>query len=114
MMATGSSSVRQTFVSAMRPTVIPAKARAGPHVSAAEEKVLLARSLLLPIVIAGACSLAALYALLQRASGTRGAAALNVGVGLSVVHRLMEAEVDEVVGRKGNWNPDRTAKPARA
>jgi putative transposase len=33
-----------------------------------------------------------------------------VSVGLGVVHSLMEAEVDEVVGPKGKWNPDRTAK----
>jgi transposase-like protein len=39
-----------------------------------------------------------------------GLLALSVGVGLSVVHELMEAEVDEVVGPKGEWNPDRTAK----
>ena len=36
--------------------------------------------------------------------------ALSVGVGLSVVHELMEAEVEEVVGPKGRHNPDRTAK----
>ena len=35
---------------------------------------------------------------------------LSVGVGLTVVHRLMELEVDEVVGPKGKWNPDWTAK----
>ena len=39
-----------------------------------------------------------------------GLLALSVGVGLSVVHELMEAEVDEVVGPKGKHNPDRTAK----
>ena len=39
-----------------------------------------------------------------------GLLALSVGVGLSVVHELMEAEVDEVVGPKGRHNPDRTAK----
>jgi len=38
-----------------------------------------------------------------------GLLALSVGVGLRVVHELMEAEVDEVVGPKGKWNPDRTA-----
>ena len=32
-----------------------------------------------------------------------------MGVGLGVVHELMEAEVDEVVGPKGKHNPDRTA-----
>ena len=39
-----------------------------------------------------------------------GLLALSVGVGLSVVHELMEAEVEELVGAKGKWNPDRTAK----
>jgi putative transposase len=40
----------------------------------------------------------------------QGLLALSVGVGLSVVHELMEAEVEEVVGPKGRWNRDRTAK----
>src|SRR5208282_4772450 len=39
-----------------------------------------------------------------------GLLALSVGVGLGVVHELMESEVDEVVGPKGKWNPDRAAK----
>ena len=39
-----------------------------------------------------------------------GLLALSVGVGLGVVHELMELEVDEVVGPKGKRNPDRTAK----
>jgi putative transposase len=39
-----------------------------------------------------------------------GLLALSVGVGLSVVHELMEAEVEEIVGPKGKHNPDRTAK----
>jgi putative transposase len=39
-----------------------------------------------------------------------GLLALSVGVGLGVVHELMEAEVSEVVGPKGKWNPDRTAR----
>ena len=39
-----------------------------------------------------------------------GLLALSVGVGLGVVHELMELEVDEVVGAKGKHNPDRTAK----
>ena len=39
-----------------------------------------------------------------------GLLALSVGVGLAVVHELMELEVGEVVGPKGKWNPDRTAK----
>jgi putative transposase len=38
-----------------------------------------------------------------------GLLALSVGVGLSVVHELLELEVDEVVGPKGKHNPDRTA-----
>ena len=38
-----------------------------------------------------------------------GLLALSVGVGLRVVHELMEAEVDEVVGPKGKWNPERAA-----
>src|SRR5947207_13304394 len=40
----------------------------------------------------------------------KGLLALSVGAGLSVVHELMEAEVEEVVGQKGRWNPERTAK----
>ena len=39
-----------------------------------------------------------------------GLLALSVGVGLSVVHELMELEVTEVVGAKGQHNPDRSAK----
>src|SRR6266498_2855129 len=39
-----------------------------------------------------------------------GLLALSVGVGLGVVHELMELEVDEVVGAKGKHDPDRTAK----
>jgi transposase-like protein len=39
-----------------------------------------------------------------------GLLALSVSVGLGVVHSLMEAEVDEVVGPKGKWNADRAAK----
>ncbi len=38
-----------------------------------------------------------------------GLLALSVGVGLGVVHELMEAEVDEVVGPKGKHDPDRVA-----
>ena len=38
-----------------------------------------------------------------------GLLALSVGVGLGVVHELMELEVDEVVGPKGTHNPDRVA-----
>ena len=39
-----------------------------------------------------------------------GLLALSVGVGLGVVHELMEAEVTEVVGPKGRHDPDRVAK----
>jgi putative transposase len=38
-----------------------------------------------------------------------GLLALSVGVGLGVVHELLELEVDEVVGPKGEHNPDREA-----
>ena len=38
-----------------------------------------------------------------------GLLALSVGVGLGVVHELMELEVDEVVGAKSKHNPDRVA-----
>ena len=38
-----------------------------------------------------------------------GLLALSVGVGLGVVHELMELEVCEVVGAKGKHNPDRAA-----
>lgn len=38
-----------------------------------------------------------------------GLLALSVGVGLGVVHELMEVEVDEVVGPKGRRDPDRVA-----
>jgi putative transposase len=39
-----------------------------------------------------------------------GLLALSVGVGLGVVHELMELEVGEVVGPKGKHNPGRAAK----
>ena len=39
-----------------------------------------------------------------------GLLALSVGLGLGVVHELMEREVDEVVGPRGKHNRDRTAK----
>jgi putative transposase len=39
-----------------------------------------------------------------------GLLALSVGLGLRVVHDLMEAEVTEVVGPKGKHDPERTAK----
>ena len=35
-----------------------------------------------------------------------GLLALGVGVGLDVVNRSMELEVDKVVGLKGKWNAD--------
>src|SRR5215208_6717566 len=38
-----------------------------------------------------------------------GLLALSVGVGLGVLHELMEAEVDDVVGPKGKHLPDRSA-----
>src|SRR3954451_5189047 len=38
-----------------------------------------------------------------------GLLALSVGVGLGVLHELMEAEVEEVVGPKGRHDPDRSA-----
>src|SRR3954449_2505399 len=38
-----------------------------------------------------------------------GLLALSVGVGLGVLHELMEAEVEEVVGPKGKHDPDRSA-----
>src|SRR3954463_16751696 len=38
-----------------------------------------------------------------------GLLALSVGVGLGVVHELMELEVEEVVGAKGKHDPDRGA-----
>src|SRR3954452_12717781 len=39
-----------------------------------------------------------------------GLLALSVGVGLRVVHELMELEVAEVVGPEGKHHPGRTAK----
>src|SRR4051795_177880 len=39
-----------------------------------------------------------------------GLLALSVGVGLGVVHELLELGLDEVVGPKGKHNPDRVAK----
>ena len=39
-----------------------------------------------------------------------GLLALSVGVGLGVVHELLELEVDEVVGPKGKHDPGRVAK----
>jgi transposase-like protein len=39
----------------------------------------------------------------------QGLLALSVEVGLGVLRELLEQEVDEVVGAKGKWNPDRSA-----
>jgi len=39
-----------------------------------------------------------------------GLMALSVGVGLGVLHELMEREVEEVVGPKGRHDPERAAK----
>src|ERR1035437_10524118 len=39
-----------------------------------------------------------------------GLLALSVGLGLGVVHELMEREVVEVVGPRGKHDPDRIAK----
>ena len=44
------------------------------------------------------------------AAAREGLLALSVGVGLGVVHELMELEVDEVVGPKGKHDPGRAAK----
>ena len=38
-----------------------------------------------------------------------GLLALSVEVGLGVLRELPEDDMDEIVGRKGKWNPDRTA-----
>ena len=38
-----------------------------------------------------------------------GLLALSVGVGVGVLHELMAEEVEEVVGPKGEHDPDRTA-----
>lgn len=48
-------------------------------------------------------------ALGELVGAAREALALSVGVGLGVVHELMELEVDEVVGPKGKHNRDRVA-----
>ena len=38
-----------------------------------------------------------------------GLLALSVEVGLGVLSELLEEEVEELVGPKGRWDPDRTA-----
>lgn len=68
------------------------------------------------VVTAAAAAERALPAQIQEALGElvgaarEGLLALSVGVGLSVVHELMELEVDEVVGPRGMHNLARTAK----
>jgi putative transposase len=67
------------------------------------------------VVSSGEAAEMPLPAEIQRALGElvgaarEGLLALSVGVGLAVVHELMEAEVTEVVGPKGAWNAERTA-----
>ena len=43
-----------------------------------------------------------------------GLLALSVGLGLTVVHQLMEAEVDQVVGPKHKHNPEPHSEAARS
>src|SRR6266498_2308342 len=68
------------------------------------------------VITALAASESPLPAQIQEALGElvgaarEGLLALSVGVGLGVVHELMELEVEEVVGPKGKHNPDRAAK----
>jgi len=68
------------------------------------------------VVMALAASESPLPAQIQEALGElvgaarEGLLALSVGIGLGVVHELMELEVDEVVGPKGKHNPGRSAK----
>ena len=42
-------------------------------------------------------------------AATEGLLALSVEVGLGVLSELLEEEVEQIVGPKGRWNPDRTA-----
>jgi putative transposase len=68
------------------------------------------------VVTASEASESALPPQIQEALGElvgaarEGLLALSVGVGLGVVHELMELEVDEVVGPHGKHNADRVAK----
>jgi putative transposase len=68
------------------------------------------------VVTTGEASELPLPAEIQEALGElvgaarEGLLALSVGLGLSVVHQLMEREVDEVVGPKHKHNSDRAAK----
>jgi len=67
------------------------------------------------VVTTAAASQLPLPAEIQEALGElvgaarEGLLALSVGVGLGVVHQLMEREVDQVVGPKGKHNAERTA-----
>ena len=67
------------------------------------------------VVTAAEASESPLPARIQEALGElvgaarEGLLALSVGVGLSVVHELMELEIEEVVGPKGKHDPDRVA-----
>jgi len=68
------------------------------------------------VVTIGEASESPLPAEIQEALGElvgaarEGLLALSVGLGLRVVHELMECEVTEVVGSRGKHDPDRTAK----
>ena len=68
------------------------------------------------VVTTGAAAESALPPQIEEALGElvgaarEGLLALSVGVGLGVVHELMEFEVDEVVGPRGKHNPGRAAK----
>src|ERR1043165_1154759 len=68
-----------------------------------------------PLAEAGIASEAVLPVRVQEALGElvgaakEGLLALSVGVGLGVLAELMEEEVDEVVGPKGQHDADRTA-----
>jgi putative transposase len=41
-------------------------------------------------------------------AATEGLLALSVEVGFGVLRELLEEEVEQIVGPKGKWNPDRT------
>ena len=68
-----------------------------------------------PVATEEQASASALPARVQEALGElvgaaqEGLLALSVGVGLGVLHELMEEELDEVVGPKGRHDPDRSA-----
>jgi putative transposase len=57
------------------------------------------------------CSQSAVQEALGQLVGAarEGLLALSVEVRLGVLRDLLELEVDELVGLKGKWNPDRTA-----